>query len=436
MAQDRAEPAVTDDGRRPNDPDSHIDRWFIPVAAYALAWAVYAWLTNGRPTDLNYFMPLADAFLHGRLGLTETHTWLNEVVPAANGLYWVVYPPMPAIVLMPPVAVFGAQFTNQGWASILLGAVNVGLASVVIRGMGVARFPRIVLTLVFGFGTIVWYSAQAGSSWHFAHVVTMLFLLLAILAAQRDWPTWLIGLLFAFAILSRLTVAGGFPFFLAYLIDRADREATGDRTVYGRLGADRARAWATGVRLRATVRLAIPALLAGAIPLALYLAYDQARFGSPFQNGYALIPGLLDEAQYAHGFFSVLNIPRIFYAMFLTVPQQVDGFPWVQSYQLGGLSILLTTPLFLWAIKARRPDWFGIGTWLSVVLILLPILLHSDPGGAQFGFRYAQDIYPFLLLLTIRGLAGRISFEAWVAIGIGGIVNLWGMASTYYDWWH
>ena len=184
------------------------------------------------------------------------------------------------------------------------------------------------------------------------------------------------------------------------------------------------------------MRLAIPALLAGAIPLALYLAYDQARFGSPFQNGYALIPGLLDEAQYAHGFFSVLNIPRIFYAMFLTVPQQVDGFPWVQSYQLGGLSILLTTPLFLWAIKARRPDWFGIGTWLSVVLILLPILLHSDPGGAQFGFRYAQDIYPFLLLLTIRGLAGRISFEAWVAIGIGGIVNLWGMASTYYDWWH
>jgi hypothetical protein len=52
----------------------------------------------------------------------------------------------------------------------------------------------------------------------------------------------------------------------------------------------------------------------------------------------------------------------------------------------------------------------------------------------QFGFRYAQDLYPMLLLLTVRGLGGRISVEAWIAIGIGGVVNLWGMASAYYDW--
>ena len=64
-----------------------------------------------------------------------------------------------------------------------------------------------------------------------------------------------------------------------------------------------------------------------------------------------------------------------------------------------------------------------------------PVLTHADPGGAQFGFRYAQDIYPFLFLLVVRGLRGRISFEAWLAIAIGVVVNIWGMGATHVDWW-
>jgi hypothetical protein len=121
--------------------------------------------------------------------------------------------------------------------------------------------------------------------------------------------------------------------------------------------------------------------------------------------------------------------------MFLSVPAEVGGFPWVLPRHLGGLSIVLTTPLFLWAIAARRPDWFGIGAWTAVALVLVPVLLHADPGGEQFGFRYAQDIYPFLFLLTARALRPRITFEAWVAIGIGLLVNAWGMAVTAFDRW-
>ena len=172
-----------------------------------------------------------------------------------------------------------------------------------------------------------------------------------------------------------------------------------------------------------------------ALPVVGYLIYNYMRFGSPLQTGYALIPGLLQETQYRDGFFSIVNIPRKLYALFLSAPAQVNGFPWIQSRHLGGLSILLTTPLFLWSIKARRPDWFNLGAWVSVVLILIPILLHADAGGEQFGFRYAQDLYPFLFLLTARGLGGRISFEAWIAIAIGVLINLWGMGSTYFDWW-
>jgi hypothetical protein len=416
------------------DPNGIIDRFLIPTALFVVAWAAYAWISHARSANLDYFVPLADAFLHGRVGLTEAPSYLNELVPSGTGLYFVVYPPVPAIVVLPFVWVFGVGF-EQAWASILFGALNVVLVSQIIRAMGVSRSVRIVLSLVFAFGTVVWFSAQAGSSWQFAHVVATLFMFLAIRACQLDARPGLVGLLFAGAIFSRLTLVLAAPFFIAYVLDRAVREADGDGTPFGWLHADRPPFWRTRLRVRDAIELAAPAVGAVLALGACYLAYDQLRFGTLTENGYALIPGLLQEEQYRNGFFSVVNIPRKLYALFLSAPIQVQDFPWIQSRRLGGLSILLTTPLFLWSIKARRPDWFGVGTWGAVGLVLIPILLHADPGGAQFGFRYAQDVYPFLFLLTVRGMGGRISFEAWIAIAIGFLVNLWGMGSTYFDWW-
>ena len=272
---------------------------------------------------------------------------------------------MPAIVLLPVVLLFGPGF-DQAWASILLGAANVVVMHALLRGMGAARRPALVLALVFAFGTIVWYSAQAGSSWHFAHVVATFFMLLAIRACQLDARAGLIGLLFGAAVISRLPLMLAAPFFMAYIADAAHREATGDRTVFGSLLVARPPARDARPSLRRFIDLGTPLAAGAALPVVGYLIYNYMRFGSPLQTGYALIPGLLQETQYRDGFFSIVNIPRKLYALFLSAPAQVNGFPWIQSRHLGGLSILLTTPLFLWSIKARRPDWFNLGAWLSV----------------------------------------------------------------------
>jgi hypothetical protein len=404
------------------------------AAWFAVAWLIYAWINHGRPANLDYFVPLADALLNGRLGLVDPPSWLNEVVPWSNGLSYVVYPPAPAILLLPAVLVFGPGF-EQAWASIVLGAANVALMTVVLRGMGLATRPRLALTIVFAVGSIGWYSAQAGSSWHFAHVVATLFMLLAIRACQLDARTAIIGFLFAAAVMARLPVVLAAPFFAAYLADRSWRATSGTQGVFGSLLHVQPRAWKARFEIGRYLRAAIPFGAAAAALMVAYLAYNAARFGTPLENGYWLIPGIPEEYQYRHGFFSVLNIPRMLYAMFLSGPVQAPEFPWIQSRHLGGLSILLTTPLFLWVVKARHLDWFGVGAWAAIGLVMIPILTHADPGGAQFGFRYAQDIYPFLFLLVARGLAGRMSFEAWLAIGIGLGINAWGMGSTYFNWW-
>lgn len=404
----------------------------IAIGLFAIALVTYMTINHGRPANLDYFVPLADAFLHGRLGLTDAPPWLNELVRVGS-LGYVVYPPMPAVVAIPFVALVGPGVPQEG-ISFLFGALNVPLAWAVVAGIGTPRRVAVTLAIVFGFGSITWYSAQVGSSWHFAHVLALTFAFLAILAVQRNASPMLVGILVAAMGLSRLPMFAAVPFFLAWMAERAQRDAVGlPRLPFG--SSDPAAPRPS--RRLPWRRLARPAgsfAVGVGVPLVAYLWYNAARFGSPLESGYSLIPGLLQEPQYQYGFFSIDYIPRILYAMFLTTPLQVGQFPWIEARRLGGLSIVLTTPLFLWSVKARRFDWFTIGAWSAVVLVLAPLTLHADPGGLQFGFRYAQDLYPFLLLLVARALAGRIGFEAGLAIAIGLAVNLWGMASAYLDW--
>ena len=96
----------------------------------------------------------------GASGLRTRRRWLNEVVPVGD-LSYVVYPPAPALLVLPFVAAFGPEM-NQAWPSIGFGALNVAIVSLILRRMGVERGPRVILSLVFAFGTITWYSAQAG----------------------------------------------------------------------------------------------------------------------------------------------------------------------------------------------------------------------------------------------------------------------------------
>ena len=404
----------------------------IAGALFLLSLLGYVAVNHGQHARFDYFTLLADAFLHGRLGLDGAPPWLNELVPTADGRFAVVYPPAPAVLLLPLVAVFGRGL-HQEIPSMLIGAANVALLSLVLREMGVPPRRRILLALVFAFGSVAWYSAVVGTAWHFAHVVATCGMLLAVYAAQRDAPTWSIGLAFGLAALSRLPVAAAAPFFAAYLADRAARSRRGSRVPFGVPRAMRAADWRPPVRVFA--HLALPFVAALAVPVALDLAYNAARFGSPLEPGYALIPGLLNEAQYRNGFFSLSNIPRQLHALFLTGPAFSSNPPWIRPHLVGGLSVLLTTPLLLWSFRVRDRDWFTLGAWASVALIFVPILTHADPGGAQWGYRYAQDAYPLLFLLVARALRAGAGRAARLAAVAGFVVNAWGVLAFYYGWW-
>jgi hypothetical protein len=123
--------------------------------------------------------------------------------------------------------------------------------------------------------------------------------------------------------------------------------------------------------------------------------------------------------------------------LFIHLPKVIDNFPYFKPDGLG-MSILLTSPGLLYAIRA---PWRESRTWwlaLAALIVLVPTLLYYGGGWLQYGFRYALDSIPFVWLLC--GLAA-VRDEArgqglgliWkVAIAFGILVGLLGVFWAYH----
>jgi hypothetical protein len=372
------------------------------------ATAVYLFTSSRERENLDYFVRLADAFLQGRLTLPEAPSWLNELIPTEGG-WFVAYPPMPAILLVPVVAIFGPDVHQQVVSSVL-GGVAVGLAWLVLGRFELSLRVRAFLTTVFGFGTVLWYVAEVGSVWYLAHVVALGFSLAAVLLALHGrWPLWC-GLLLGCAAISRLPVGLAAPFVLALLL----------RIPWPpRLSAIDA----------ATLRASLVFGFGLAIPLSGYALYNVARFGTPFDLGYSRIPGVLEDPIYVeHGILSLEYIPRNLFAIFLRSWNYVDDPPFLQP-SWWGLSLFLTTPLLLWLFRSPLRDRRVGYALLGVAATAIPIVTHGNVGFIQYGYRFSLDVQALLfVMLAVVFERERLS-RAAVFAGALGIVS-----SAYAIW--
>jgi hypothetical protein len=376
-----------------------------------LAFVTY-WITGPTGSGGDSFVPLADAFLHGRLSIPVDRPWL-ELVPAPDGGQYSPFPPVPAVLLIPVVAVtnaLGAGEIASNATCAVIGAANVVLVFWLLGRIGVALVPRQVLAIGFAFTTHWWVAGMAGTH-VYAQTVAVFFLLLTLhVAVSRRWPV-AAGLLLGLAAGSRLTTGFALPLVLAFYADA------------GRWRPTRAHAW----------------VLAGlAIPAVLLAWYNLARFGSPLDFGYAHIPSgdsggvVTDEPWFRYGLLSPLYIPRHLYAILLQSFDWVDAFPFLRP-NLTGLSLTLSAPFLFWSAAAwrvRKAEPLVPIAMLSVILVLLPDVMHGSWGFAQFGYRFVLDAVPLMILLL--GWAYRERASAWLvaAVVIGVAVHAYGI----YAW--
>ena len=192
----------------------------IIIILFIAAFAVYAVTSIGYPTNYNYYVRLSDAFLHGRLYVVDNPNWLNELIPNSNGPGWyVVYPPLPAFLMMPFVAIWGLNL-NQTLFGFFFAAVTVPLTYLVAKSISkkqtdtatpTKQSPYIWFAALFGFSTIFWWFASDGGVWLIAQVISAFFLFLALYEAFNKNRPLLIGLLVGASFWCRLpTILGIF----------------------------------------------------------------------------------------------------------------------------------------------------------------------------------------------------------------------------------
>jgi hypothetical protein len=348
------------------------------------------------------FFYLADAFLHGRTWL-DARPGPNDVI-LIDGRSYVPFAPFPAVVLMPLVALIGPVQADQieSGVNAVLAAAGVGMCWWLLGRVGVASLvDRGWLVVLYGFSTqILWVTARGGV-WHTGQLIASILTFAALIELWGRRRALLVGLLAGAAFLTRAPLAFAVPSYAALLDDS---------------GVPRLHdlPWRRWIWLGLGV---LPAVVA-------FFAYNQIRFGTPLESGYALatLPPFL-EAQRAQGLFSLVHIPMNLDYFLVHPPVLQAEFPFIKGDGLG-MSVFVTSPGMLFALRAdwRRPQawWLAVAT----ILVLVPTLLYYGGGWWQYGYRYFLDSVPFVMALC--GMAavhrGGIGVGWRVLIVIGTVV--------------
>lgn len=396
---------------------------FIGVSAYVVYRHTAFWAARDFTTSKANWHLLADAFLHGRLYLEQPAS--THDLTFYDGHWYVPNPPLPALVILPLVAMFGADSLNMVRFGITIGAIN---AVLIYQFLAKASQRKLIptsastnlwLTAVAVFGTSHWWLSVMGEMWFTSQLLTLTFLSLAALVALERWSPWLAGLCLGLAVLSRPNAFTLFPFLAGLFLYLDTQEGKA-------LQWQRAAGW--GIQAALPVGLAVFGLL----------YYNHLRFQDWLDFGYVTINSSdwIMEAARTYGMFNAHFIPKNLSAMFLKLPRIVfDGSCLYYSPSREGISLLAMTPALVYVFRRFKMNWWTGGAWASILLSMGLLLFYHNTGADQLGYRYLMDYLLPVLLLMGLGAGERSS---WIFKGLVMLSVLGNAAGIYWwftEWW-
>ncbi len=393
-------------------------RFITLLFGFLLIYGLTAGVSLGRHSLAPHFVYLAESFLQGRVDLIHVPVPPYDLTPF-GGRWYVSFPPLPALLLMPLVAVGGLAVSDVAF-SVVMGACAPTLVYVLLGRLTEWRSDvNLWLSLLLGLGTPLWYCAAFGPVWYTAHVVAVVCLCLYALEVVGQNRPFLAGLWLGLGFLARAPVLFAFPPALL-------------------TGLKVHRSWRKAARFLLLFGLGLaPALVSQA-------GYNWARFGTPLEFGYRWMnsPTALIWRQAAWGQFSLHFLPENLYTLlvrppyFSMAPFRITPDPW-------GMGLLWTSPALLLAsrtLRYTRHNPLQIGLWLSIILVLIPSLLYFNTGSFQFGYRFALDWLPLALMLVALGTGGQLDWGGKALIAWSVLMHLWGVLWMYPNFnghlWH
>lgn len=402
----------------------------VPFAIFLLSAGVYCAVAGKaltRPTPDNHFVHLARSFMHGELGVLgnkppsqNDYACYDTVEHGQCPLYkysfpeserdrykwYVSFPPFPAVVIMPLVAVWGLHTLDRLFWCILAGLapalLYVLLRMLRERGYSTRKpWEDVVLTALFAFGTVYFFTAVHGSVWFAAHVVACsllaLFLLFSVEARRPFWAGLMLGL--AFMTRPTMMFVGLVFLFEAIRMARgADAGAVdGDAWWWTRV-----RMSLQGVRWGEVVRkvavFSAPVLVIGCVAMWM----NEARFDNPFEFGHKYLQIRWRPRIETWGLFNFHYFAKNLGVFLAALPWLSAHAPYLKISR-HGLALWVTTPALLMVPWPKRTIPLMKTLAISAGLIAIMNLCYQNSGWVQFGYRFALDYMALLIVLLALG---------------------------------
>jgi hypothetical protein len=387
----------------------------LSLPLLVIATGLIYFFSNPRPqSHYDYTYRLAGALLHGKVGLRPAPlSWLNELIPF-DGLYYSAFPLGSVLTLVPAALLKEARIIDTFPAAFVV-ALLAATVSLVLFLLAchyeVSTQRRWVLVLFVMFGTWMWCNLAFAGSWQIALGFAVLGELGALYFVLVKPKPLVAGFCFALAFGNRTEILLVAPIFM-YLIVRNDIRRSINLKQY----------WPTLLKF-----CAFPFLLGVST-----LAYNYVRFHSPFDFGYARIPGVLKEPWYQHGIFSVYSISLNMRAMLYEPWRILKQYPYLVPTGFGG-SLFLSSPLLITMFRrGSRDSRVKLAAWIAIGILTLILWLHGNPGGWQFSYRYAMILLPWMFLVLLETARSRVSILEWALFGCSIIANAY---ATYVFLW-
>lgn len=380
---------------------SMLDRW-IMLHLY-LGSSIFG------STYYNTYTLQAMAWRSGSLHLPFDYPALELAV--FKGDYYVSFPPLPSLVLLPFTFLFGEQTPDNLLVKLYTLAACIGIYYA-LRRMGYQKLSAFLFSYLFCFASSLLPMTLDGAVWYHAQVLAFMLIVLSVcmLFAKK---VNLALVFYALSVACRpFDALYALPLFFLYF--RRSRKEN--------------------IPVRSMLLRILPGLCIGFCIASALAVYNSLRFGNPLEFGHNYLPEFSTQGGTQFALSHVLNNIKTF----------VLGFPWERSaegivFKKFGFSFLIACPMLLliliWAIKdavkARLSPEKGV-VLFTFFLHLFFLLLHRTFGGYQLGARYMVDLIPYALFyLLLTPEKKKMHFAEGLVLFLGLIITCWGITQVH-----
>jgi hypothetical protein len=358
---------------------------YIAIFLFPISFALILLIIGFVGEGSQQFSELANAFLHGQTNFLHPIGGVGQDPVYYHGKIFWDEGPFPAVVLMPFVALFNLfhLFFYQGYIKWLFIFGIVFFIYKLAKKFKYNTEDTWLLIAAFTLSSVFLGVASVSSGWLYAQVVGtfLLFWGLYEFYGKKRW--WLLGLITAFIMLTRITAAPIIIFFtLSLLLGKGSKKQ----------------------------KLTSLAKMLSFVVLAIIVMglYNYQRYGDPLNNGnsYQILSSSSSEAR-SLGLFGLNHVPTNLYTALLRGPTIVTRdytswtlrAPYIENNQLG-MSIFLTSPYLLYLFTKRWSKWPKDAKYLLIATAASAVFVlgYFGTGADQFGYRYSLDFLPGVFL--------------------------------------